>query len=56
MHRELHIEIHYDKRGTRAIKTFTDFYASRRFYIAKHMAGKNPKVVNPNKIAKEPQR
>jgi hypothetical protein len=44
------IEIHYDRRGTRAIKTFTNLYASRRFYMAKDKAGKNPTIVNPNKL------
>ena len=43
------IEVHYDCRGKRAKKTFTDLHASRRFYVAKFKAGKNPAVVNPNK-------
>jgi len=53
MQRPIQIEIHYDKHGTRAIKEFTDYYTSRRFYIAKYIAGKNPKVINPHKLRKE---
>lgn len=44
--------IEYDKRNHRAIKVFTDYYEGRRFYIAKHNAGKNPKIINPAKRMK----
>lgn len=44
------VTIEYDRHRTRATKTFTDLYASRRFYIAKDMAGKNPTIVSRNKL------
>lgn len=42
-------EIEYDRRGQRVRKAFADYYAGRRFYIAKWNAGKNPKVKKPEK-------
>ena len=47
------ISIEYDRHGTRAIKTFTNLYESRRFYIAKDKAGKNPTIVNTNPEPKQ---
>ena len=46
-----HIE--YDKHNRRAIKVFNDYYEGRRFYTAKFKAGRNPKIINPNKPSKE---
>lgn len=39
--------IEYDCRGKRVRKEFDDYYAGRRFYIAKDNAGKNPQVKKP---------
>jgi hypothetical protein len=44
------ITVEYDRHGTRVIKTFTNLYASRRFYIAKDKAGKSPTIVSRNKL------
>lgn len=38
------VTVEYDANGKRKEKTFTDAFASRRFYVAKSKAGANPKV------------
>lgn len=40
------VNVEYDSRGQRTVKSFTDNFAARRFYIAKSKAGANPKVVS----------
>lgn len=45
--RQPQFEVEYDKGKKRVRKTFDDYYAGRRFYIAKWNAGKNPKVKKP---------
>lgn len=39
------VAVEYDgAKGQRVTKQFADAYAARRFYAAKHRAGKNPRV------------
>lgn len=38
------ITIHYDCRGARKSKSFSDPYEARRFYKSKFIAGKNPEL------------
>lgn len=45
--RQPSFDVEYDKGGKRVRKAFDDYYAGRRFYIAKDNAGKNPKVKKP---------
>jgi hypothetical protein len=42
------VDIHYDRRGVRVIKHFTDPYEARRFYMRKLAAGLNPAVKKPS--------
>lgn len=39
------VTIEYDCRGKRVCKTLPDSWFARRFYAAKHKAGKRPAVV-----------
>jgi hypothetical protein len=39
------VVIEYDKYGKRVQKHFEDAYEARRFYLAKHKAGKRPNVL-----------
>ncbi len=39
------VTIEYDSRGGRALRSFRDPYAARRFYVAKDREGKRPKVI-----------
>ena len=40
------VVVEYDgRKGQRVQKAFTNAYVSRRFYTAKHKAGKHPKVI-----------
>lgn len=38
------IVVEYDANGSRDGRTFADPFQARRFYVAKHKAGKNPAV------------
>lgn len=40
------VVVEYDARGGRVRKTFADYFAARRFYLAKAKAGANPAVVS----------
>lgn len=39
------VTIEYDSRGGRALRSFRDPYAARRFYTAKDKEGKHPKII-----------
>ena len=39
------VVVEYDSRGKRVTKSFADTYTSRRFYVSKDKAGKNPRIV-----------
>lgn len=41
------VAVEYDgPNGKRLTKVFSDVFASRRFYVAKSKAGKNPRVTS----------
>lgn len=39
------VTVEFDSRGLRVRKTFVDPFAARRFYVAKLLAGRNPRVL-----------
>src|SRR3712207_2098053 len=39
------VTVEYTSRGKRVRRTFPDAHAAKRFYAAKHRAGKDPKVL-----------
>ncbi len=50
------VTVEYDSRGLRERKTFVDPFAARRFYVAKLLAGRNPRVMSSVLRNPEPKR